>query len=117
MNNIPDKFNTTADISRLFALTRNIEQWAGARNLIEGSDTKNQMLKLTEEVGEIAAAIARGNAAGVIDGIGDVYVVITIMCKQLGIELEDAAEAAWHEIKDRTGRMCDGVWIKNENKE
>jgi NTP pyrophosphatase (non-canonical NTP hydrolase) len=90
----------------------NIRQWALDRNLLEGSDPKSQMLKLTEEVGELAAAIARGNKHGAADGIGDAVVVLTILAAQLDLTIEHCIEEAWHEIKDRKGRMVDGVFIK-----
>ncbi len=89
-----------------------IRQWASARNLIEGSDPKSQMLKLTEEVGELAGAIARGKRAAAADGIGDAVVVLTILAAQLSLNVEDCINAAWAEIKDRKGRMENGVFIK-----
>ena len=91
----------------------NIRQWAADRNLLEGSDPKSQMLKLTEEVGEIAAAIARGKDDDAVDGIGDAVVVLTILAAQLGYTIENCIECAWMTIKDRKGKMVDGVWIKD----
>lgn len=92
----------------------NIRQWAADRNLILGSNPPAQMLKLTEEVGEIAAAIARRKDSEAMDGIGDAVVVLTILAAQLGLHIEDCIESAWNEIKDRRGRMVDGVFIKEE---
>jgi NTP pyrophosphatase (non-canonical NTP hydrolase) len=89
-----------------------IRGWAHARNLIEGSTTDKQFLKLGEETGEIAGALARGNLEKAKDGIGDVVVVLTILSAQLGMTIEDCIDAAWMEIKDRKGRMVDGVFIK-----
>lgn len=91
-----------------------IRQWANDRNIIEGATTHAQMLKLTEEVGEIAAAIARGRLMAASDGIGDAVVVLTILAAQLGLNIEGCIEQAWLEIKDRKGRMVDGVFIKEE---
>lgn len=90
----------------------NIENWAEDRNLIIGSNPQAQMLKLTEEVGELAAAIAKRNEDGVADGIGDCVVVLTILAKQCGMEIEDCINAAYEEIKDRKGQMVGGVFIK-----
>lgn len=89
-----------------------IRQWAEDRNLIEGSTTDKQFLKLVEECGELAASLARDKQDGVIDGIGDIVVVLTILAAQRGIKIEGCIEAAWDEIKDRKGRMVDGVFIK-----
>lgn len=89
-----------------------IRGWASARNLIEGSTTDKQFLKLVEEVGELAEGLAKNRIEAVKDGIGDAVVVLTILAAQVGMSIEDCIEAAWLEIKDRKGRMQDGVFIK-----
>lgn len=101
----------------VFALIR---RWGAARGLIGAGaapDTGNmmfrQLAKLTEEVGEIAGAVARGNAAGVRDGIGDAVVVLTLLAEQAGTRIEDCIDAAYAEISDRKGRTVNGVFIKD----
>lgn len=89
-----------------------IREWARARNLIEGSTPEKQFVKLVEEIGELGAALARGNKENMIDGIGDAVVVLTILAAKIGVEIEDCIAEAYHEIKDRKGRMVDGVFIK-----
>ena len=89
-----------------------IRQWAHDRNLIEGSDRFRQMVKLVEEQGELAAGIAKGNEFLVIDSIGDMVVVLTILAEQSGRRIESCIEQAYQEIKDRKGRMQDGVFVK-----
>jgi NTP pyrophosphatase (non-canonical NTP hydrolase) len=93
-----------------------IRAWATDRNLIKGSDPKSQMLKLFEEGGELAAAIARSNSGGIVDAIGDMVVVLTILAAQLNITIETCVQIAYAEIKDRKGIMRDGVFIKEETK-
>lgn len=89
-----------------------IRTWAAARNLIEGSTTDKQFLKLVEETGEIAQGLAKNRPVEVYDGIGDVVVVLTILAAQCGMSIEDCIEHAWNEIKDRKGRIIDGVFVK-----
>lgn len=89
-----------------------ITKWAEDRNLVKGATPQAQMLKMTEEVGELAASIARKNERGVIDGIGDCVVVLTILAAQNGLNIEDCIAAAYEEIKDRKGRMVDGIFVK-----
>lgn len=89
-----------------------IRAWAAARNLIEGSDSFRQMTKLSEEVGELAHGIAKNRPEEIADGIGDAVVVLTILAAQNGLNIEECIEHAWNEIKDRKGRMCNGVFIK-----
>jgi NTP pyrophosphatase (non-canonical NTP hydrolase) len=90
-----------------------IRAWAHARKLIDGSTPDRQFLKLSEEVGELAAGLAKGNRLAVIDGIGDAIVVLTILASQVGVLVEDCIDAAWEEIKDRKGVMLNGVFIKD----
>ena len=89
-----------------------IRGWAHDRNLIEGSTPAKQFVKLIEEIGELAAGLARGKEELIKDGIGDAFVVLTILAAQHGWEIEDCIELAWNEIKDRKGRMIDGTFVK-----
>ncbi len=90
-----------------------IRKWAHDRNLIEGSNTQAQFVKLAEEVGELAAAIARDDDQQLVDAIGDCFVVLTILAKQRGFNIEECIAAAWDVIKDRKGRIVDGVFIRD----
>lgn len=89
-----------------------IRGWAADRNLIEGSDLKSQFVKLIEEAGELANSIAKQDGNEFQDAIGDMFVVMTIMCAQYGFEIEDCIAAAYSQIKDRKGKMVDGIFIK-----
>lgn len=89
-----------------------IREWAKARNLIKGSTPEKQFIKLMEEAGEVAAALARNKQDELIDGLGDMFVVMTILAAQRGVDIEDCIAAAYAEIKDRKGRMVDGIFCK-----
>jgi NTP pyrophosphatase (non-canonical NTP hydrolase) len=89
-----------------------IRQWAQDRNLIEGSNIKSQFVKLIEEAGELANSIAKRNDIEFADAIGDMVVVLTIMAAQNGMMIEDCIDAAWQQIRDRKGKMVDGIFIK-----
>ena len=89
-----------------------IRQWAHDRNLIEGSTVQAQFVKLIEEIGELAEAIAKGKDEQFLDSIGDAFVVLTILAAQKEMNIEECIAGAWHEIKDRKGRMVDGVFVK-----
>lgn len=90
-----------------------IENWAHARNLIEGSTAQAQFCKLAEELGEVAECISKKkNAEELEKEIGDMIVVLTILAAQHCLTLEGCAFEAYMKIKDRKGRMVDGVFIK-----
>ena len=90
-----------------------IRAWAEARNLVDGSNPQAQFVKLAEEIGELAAAIARKNHDGVVDSIGDAVVVLTILAAQHRVPIESCVNVAWEQIKNRKGRMVDGVFVKD----
>ena len=90
-----------------------VKAWAESKELLAKENAPKQMLKVMEEVGETAGAIAKQNKAGMIDGIGDSFVTLIILSYQLGFDPTDCLTAAWNEIKNRTGRTENGVFIKN----
>lgn len=68
-------------------LIAKIEAWAEDRNIINGSKPIDQAMKLFSEFGELADNVGKGRDCR--DDIGDVFVVLTIMCKQLGQSIAD----------------------------
>lgn len=91
--------------------TDRIRTWAIGRGLDE-SNPRDQFIKLQEETGEIAAALLKDKPDELKDGIGDAFVVLTILAMQLGTSIEECARLAYEEIKDRKGKMIDGVFVK-----
>ena len=72
-----------------------------------------QMLKLVEEVGETARALAYNDTDELRDGIGDCVVCLIVLAAQCNMTLEECMDAAWDEIKDRTGKLEDGLFKKD----
>lgn len=91
-----------------------INLWAWERNLINGSNPASQAVKLMEEVGELAGGICKNNADVIKDSIGDAFVVLVILAAQMGWSMEECVEAAYNEIKERKGKMVNGVFVKGE---
>ena len=91
-----------------------IREWADERGLYDKGDPKTQTLKLMEEAGEICRAVLKDKRDDVIDGIGDCVVVLTNLAKLAGTTIEECIDAAYNEIKDRTGKMDNGTFKKDE---
>lgn len=91
----------------------NVEKWAEARNLIKGATPKDQLAKLVEEMGELSTGIQKKDLPLIADSIGDCAVVLVILAAQNDLSFEQCCELAWNEIKDRTGKMVDGVFVKD----
>jgi len=91
----------------------NIKRWHHDRNLIEGSDDKSQFAKLIQEAGELSDNICKER--DIKDDIGDMMVVLINIAERNNLSLTDCLEVAYNDIKDRTGRMVDGVFVKEED--
>lgn len=98
---------------KLYNLIELCSQWAEERNIIEGSTPKDQTLKLVQEVGELSDNVCKGR--DVRDDIGDCLVVLNNIALMYGTTLEECLEKAYDDIKDRKGKMIDGVFVKESD--
>jgi NTP pyrophosphatase (non-canonical NTP hydrolase) len=89
----------------------NIKRWHHDRNLIEGSDDKSQFAKLIQEAGELSDNICKGK--DIKDDIGDMIVVLINIAERNDLSITDCVRTAWDDIKDRRGKMVDGVFVKD----
>ena len=92
-------------------LIKKVEQWFVDRNLhtLNGA---GQLTKLTEEVRELEDAFISDDRAEEVDAVGDILVVLIGYCVQRDLEIMDCLASAYEEIKDRKGKVIDGVFIK-----
>lgn len=91
-------------------LVKKIAQWHYDRNLIAGSDDKSQFCKLAEEMGELSSNICKGK--DVKDDIGDMIVVLINIAERNNVTLTECLQVAYDDIKDRKGKMIEGVFVK-----
>ena len=94
-------------------LENNIKAWHHDRNLIDGSTDKDQYLKLIQEAGELSDNICKGR--DIADDIGDMIVVLINIAERNDLNLTTCVEKAWQDIKDRKGRMVDGIFVKESD--
>lgn len=91
-------------------LVNKIAQWHHDRNLIDGSTDKDQYMKLIQEAGELSDNICKGR--DISDDIGDMMVVLINIATRNNLTITECLEAAYNDIKDRKGRMVDGIFVK-----
>lgn len=101
---------------------QDIINWGIARNILgpTGEGTKfGQQEKIEEEVAELRSAIELlAEASTTIathaarDAIGDIVVTLIMQAQMWGLTMEECIEQAWDQIKDRKGRMVNGVFVK-----
>ena len=90
-----------------------IRLWAKDKGLYEEGDPKTQYIKLMEEAGEVGRAILKEDTAEIIDGIGDMVVVLTNLAELNGVSIEDCIQEAYNVIAKRTGKMINGTFVKD----
>ena len=103
-------------------------QWANDRNIFENSDATKQISKTQEELDETLDALKKLDLYKksdnqlirseimneVADGIGDMLVTIILLAKMVDLDTVDCLTAAYDEIKDRKGKMVDGLFVKEK---
>jgi hypothetical protein len=109
-------------------LIQNIKAWGIARG-ITGPNGKGTLLgqlsKTAEELTETRDAAVRLSALtdyqmlmdaklDLIDGLGDGTVTIILAAEMAGLDCEDCLQAPYDEIKGRTGKMENGVFVKDK---
>jgi len=63
-----------------------------------------------QEAGELSDSICKGK--DVSDDIGDMIVVLINIAERNNLTVSQCLAKAWDDIKDRKGKMVDGVFVK-----
>ena len=91
-----------------------IRNWAKVRGIYENGDARTQYIKLQEEAGELAKAMLKDDQAEFVDAIGDMVVVLTNLAEQRNVKIETCIASAYNQISNRTGKMINGTFVKDE---
>ena len=94
-------------------LEEKVDDWFIEKGL-DVADPHGQMVKLYEEVNELHNAIYNDDREEIIDALGDIQVVLRGLGLQLELNLEDCLQSAYEVIKHRTGKLVNGIWVKDE---
>jgi NTP pyrophosphatase (non-canonical NTP hydrolase) len=108
-NSYPENM-TIEETETLESLVKSVQQWHRDRNLIDGSTDKDQTLKLLQELGELSDSVCKEK--DIKDDIGDMLVVMINIATRNNVSLLDCLARAWDDIKDRKGKMVDGIFVK-----
>ena len=93
---------------------KDIRQWGHDKGIIQSGDSKTQYIKLIEEAGELAQALLKNDKKEIKDAIGDMIVVLTNLASLENVMIEDCINQAYQEISNRTGKMINGTFVKDE---
>jgi len=100
-------------------LENKVVDWGYDRGILttNAPDTfirSKQLLKTEEEVAELADAIASNDREEAIDAVGDILVTLIIQTRLWNTNLYECLDQAYEVISKRTGRMVDGIFVKDE---
>ena len=114
-------------------LQEKVLEWADSHELLYEKNADKQFLKFVEEVFEFKSEFDIGREQFIVYTIdkrikfkpdtrkemktemGDIFVTLIILCKQLGIDPQRCLELAYDKIKDRKGKTIDGTFVKEED--
>jgi NTP pyrophosphatase (non-canonical NTP hydrolase) len=96
-------------------LEMKVVQWSEARKIIPHSTPSAQWKKAIEELNELMDALKAEDKFETIDAVGDTVVCLINVCALMDVNLTDCLEAAYLQIKDRSGTMgADGIFYKDK---
>ena len=108
-------------------LRKNVEEWADDKDLLHEENADKQFMKFIEEVFEFKREIDISNLRRLVGDnkdfisrdinleMGDIFVTLIILCKQLGIDCVECLQLAYDKISKRKGKTIDGIFIKEED--
>jgi len=111
------------EINTMNELIEKTRQWFHDKGIIANSTPLKQLNKSQEELTETRDAVIRHEYAGervvqfrldeIKDGIGDTVVTLIGVCEMYGFALEECLQMAYDTISKRTGKMIDGVFVRD----
>ncbi len=122
-------------MNKFSELESNVIGWAQERGIFDKGDALAQLNKTEEELDETVRAVKALEdwelamkhdpktvnpktieclQNEVADGIGDMLVTIIIAAEMLDLESIECLQLAYDEIKDRTGKMVGGQFVKDK---
>jgi len=96
-------------------LEHKVVRWAMDKGIMDNSTPSVQVVKLSEEVLELAVELDNGTKHDARMELGDVLVVCTILADMLDTTTDACLQRAYDKITKRTGKMVNGVFVKDEN--
>lgn len=95
------------------SIEQEVIEWGIKRGIYKESSPINQVDKLKEEFKELDSATQMYDLEEIKDGIGDMLVVLTHIANMYNFTLTQCYKHAYNQIKNRTGKMVNGIFVKD----
>lgn len=100
-----------------------VEKWAKEKDLLHEENADKQFLKFIEEVFEFKSELdiyfiygyIEPNFKSMMTEMGDIFVTLIILCKQLQMDPLQCLEMAYEKIKGRKGKTIGETFVKEED--
>lgn len=118
-------------------LKTKVEEWAEDKDLLHSENADKQFMKFIEEVFEFKTefdnCVFFRKVCGFTEDeelmyledkslavnskleMGDIFVTLIVLCKQLGIDCVECLEMAYEKISKRKGKTVNGLFVKEED--
>lgn len=106
-------------------LQEKVLEWADSHDLLHEENAGKQFLKFVEEVfefktemdfysgkSEVLSSVSKNLMK---EELGDIFVTLIILCKQIEIDPQECLEIAYEKIKNRHGKTINGTFVKEED--
>lgn len=90
-----------------------IVKWGYDKGILPNPDKLKQASKTQEELLEMIEAINNNDREEVKDAIGDQIVTLIMQAQAWDLTILECIEAAYGVISKRTGKMVDGVFVRD----
>jgi|SRR5210317_1801022 len=94
-------------------LEQAILEWGAMKGILPDPDARAQWTKTVEEVAELDDAIRTNNREEALDAIGDIFVTLVMQTQAWDTSMEECVQKAYDTISKRTGKMVNGVFVKD----
>lgn len=118
-------------------LKTKVEEWANDKDLLHSENADKQFMKFIEEVFEFKSEmdiwklykqfkrdenVEQDFSVEEVERwknmkleMGDIFVTLIVLCKQLGIDCVECLDMAYEKISKRHGKTINGLFVKEED--
>lgn len=113
-NDPPAVWSLVNGYKRLSYAERAYSQLLKTKEEVRELEVELETLLTTSDSNKINGLEVKNN---IMDAIGDIYVTLVMQAGVWGLEMEECVEYAYNQIKDRKGKMVEGVFVKEEEEQ
>lgn len=112
---VRDSIGDVVVVLIILAQQQGIRQISDFCIIFDNLSTNNLMPRASELIGLISLRVRRKTEETIEEYSVRLISCLRTIAKRENLKFEDCLLQAWNEIKDRKGKLIDGVWVKEED--